>query len=295
MSERSIPTLPLPISQGGTGNPTGLLRPPAGTATAGTAPLVLLPGPLLAVPEAGAVERFDDVVYVTNAAGVRQALAKDPSWRVLDIQDDFVSGSTEAGEIGTWGWTPNGTGAPSHLDGIANHPGILSIPTGATTNQYTTISLRTGSVSYRMLATELDYFGYIINIPTITSIDVSIGFGANAIAQANLGGDSVYFSFTPGTSAFWRTVTRLAGAATTTASTVTVTAGNWYLLEAFRDTATGNWSFYINGALVTTHSATLPTAAVGPTLYVNPTSDAIREVQIDWSRLRSKVYTQRWT
>lgn len=59
----------------GVTNPTALLHLPAGTASAGTAPLKITSGTVLTTPENGAVE-YDGTNYFATSGGVRYTLAK---------------------------------------------------------------------------------------------------------------------------------------------------------------------------------------------------------------------------
>jgi hypothetical protein len=70
----------------GNGDKPSILRLKAGTAVAGTAPLKFTSGPLLATPEAGAMEFLDGRWYITGSA--RQ--------RVIDRTGDVLTASVNA-------------------------------------------------------------------------------------------------------------------------------------------------------------------------------------------------------
>lgn len=103
-------------------------------------------------------------------------------------------------------------------------------PTGITRVRIIAGSLSSGSQRYELLVG-------IFNVLTTTS---SAGSGA-------------WFQYVDSASAQWQTVTYNGTTRETQTTAVTYTNGNEYTLE-IRHTSTSTFAFYINGALVTTHS-----------------------------------------
>ncbi len=90
--------------------------------------------------------------------------------------------------------------------------------------------------------------------------------------------------------AFWRTVTSNGTSATTTTTTTAIAANTAYELVAEVNSAGTAIRFWINGALVATHTATLPGAstALGCTARLRTlaaASRALRLGRLTWSTL----------
>jgi hypothetical protein len=215
----------------------------------------------------------------------------------FDLADEFLLTGAEAGEIGQLGWNQSaaGTAVISHQDGTAEHPGITRVQSGTTSGNNTRIHLGGGQAMPVILATQVSYFGFLVRVPTITTLEIRIGLGQD-LSAANFGSAGVFFEFNPTGSANWRTYTRAASTNDgPTDTTVAVTANNWYLLEALRIPSSGNWEFFINRVRRTTHSTQKPAVALNVGAIVQTGAAAARNVDIDWFRLRPVVLGQRWT
>ena len=136
----------------------------------------------------------------------------------------------------------------------------------------------------------------IVAVPTITTVTCKWGFGVDvSVATAGqLGTAGAWFEFDSASAANWRTNTRQASSSTTNASSVAVTAGNWYQLDMVR-LQNGNVQFAINGALAFTHTTTLPTTAGQFGFLVQTGTTAARNLDIDYFAKRYLRNANRWT
>ncbi|WP_230685343.1 hypothetical protein, partial [Streptococcus pneumoniae] len=73
-------------------------------------------------------------------------------------------------------------------------------------------------------------------------------------SQTTAAGTGAWFQYDDSASAQWQTVTYNGTTRETQTTAVTVSLATEYTLEV-RHTSASAWSFYINGALVTTHTA----------------------------------------
>jgi hypothetical protein len=222
------------------------------------------------------------------------------------IHEEFFTGvqgtgtATEAGEsVGSYNWrsTANGTAASTSPAGVADHPGIIQLVTGAVAGNDTRLHLGNTATDDIYPFSDIRYFGALVRTLDNTSNRIKVGMGVDLGdgTVAAWGTDGVFFEFDTATNANWRTHTRAASTTTTNTTGVAVTNNEWDLLEAFRLT-NGNWSFWINEALVFTHSATLPTSVMANVGFFVETQVAVaRNLQIDWCSLRTARLGQRYT
>jgi hypothetical protein len=206
------------------------------------------------------------------------------------LTDEFTNGNDNvAGEIGALGWTGGNVGNSVSVAGVANHPGIWRMTTAATTND----APRIHTASDEFFLADVERAQYIVrpNSGTATMF-VRVGFADNTTgSEAAVG---CYFSFDPGTSANWRTVTRLDGTnITTNTTTIAYTTGTWYFLEIRRNGA--NEEFYINNVLQFTHSTNIPTGIMAPMMLIKTNEAVAKSIDVDFFTMKSAAWGQRWT
>lgn len=224
----------------------------------------------------------------------------------LNIFDDFFSGvcgtgtATEAGEhVGTWNWrsTANGTAASTSPASVASHPGIIQLVTGSTSGNDTRLHLANAATDDIIPYQDVRYMAFLVRTTDNTSNRIKCGLGTDLGdgTVAAWGAEGVFFEFDTATNANWRTHTRNASTSTTNTTSVAVTNNEWDLLEAYQLTG-GNWSFWINEALVFTHSANLPTTALANIgVFVETQTAAARNVQVDSIAFQTARLGQRYT
>jgi hypothetical protein len=209
-------------------------------------------------------------------------------------EDEFVVGSaagTGTALFGELNWSVSGAGTVSTTitTGVTDHPGILTIGTGGTSGNNSIIRLGNGLATDILVANQIEYFCFLIRIPTITNIVTRVGLFNNmtttgsgttytGTSPTNTG--SVYFTFDSSVNAALQFFTSFAGTTSTAVNTVTVAAATWYLIEAFYNGTT--WTPVVNGTTYTAQSSNIPTSAVNVGLMVNTLSANTRSVDFDF-------------
>lgn len=222
--------------------------------------------------------------YVLTTKGA----SANPEWaasggsteKILNLTDDFMSGSLEDGEVGSLGWGFTVTGAVTRVASAANHPGILKLATGATTNNTAYMFPSATSSDSLILPTDLWEQTFIVYLDTIANIRIQIGANTNIASEAT--NYQAYFGFDTSTDTYWMMCS--AGATQSRVAT-DVTPGNaWYKLKIKR-TAAGV-EFYINDVLKGTETTKVPVSLnMTYGLYIKTLAEAAAYVSIDFSNL----------
>lgn len=216
----------------------------------------------------------------------------------FDGIDEFLAGSTETGEIGAQGWntTASGTAANAQQAGEASHPGIWRAQSGTTSGNNSRIHLGNAVTTGILIPADVARLQFIVRVPTVTTVTMKVGLGqdVSVATAAQWGTAGAFFELDSASSANWRTITRQASASTTNTSGSAVTAGNWFVLEMVR-LQNGNWQFAVNGTVIFTHSANLPTTACNIGLLVQTGTAAARNADIDFYGINFAPMSQRYT
>lgn len=188
------------------------------------------------------------------------------------------------------------SGSPSNtqVTGIVDHPGILSLGTGTANTNSTRIHLGVTAATGVILPNQVEYFAFLIRIPTITTLQVTIGLGQD-ISSLTFGTDGVWFQFNPATSANLQFTSRAAGVAqATVTNTLAVTANTWYLCEAFYNGTT--WTPVVNGVQYTALTTQLPsTVAVNVGAAVAITAGSSRTLHLDYFAMYTRELGARYS
>lgn len=204
--------------------------------------------------------------------------------------DEFMLTSVTAGGIKVFGdlgftETSGGTAANSVQSGTADHPGIIRIGTGGTNGNNTRLHMGNAVTSTIIMANQVEYFAFLIRIPTITTITSLWGLGTD-ISSTTFGTAGVWFQFASGTSSSLQFITRNASTSSTAVNTVTFAAATWYLCEAVYNGTT--WTPYVNGTAYTAQSSNIPTVAVNAGIAVQTGVNQTRTIDIDMFSMMSR-------
>jgi len=152
----------------------------------------------------------------------------------------------------------------------AGHPGIsrMRIFAAAAANTFHGWTAGPGSGNRSIFITDIAKVGYRFRVSLITGLSFAIGLGVGVATSGSSSGpfvgimsvDYAAFSWDPAVNANLQCVTRSSVTAltTTTTTAVTLASATWYDFEIERDSG-GTLRFYLNGALVATHSTNTPT------------------------------------
>jgi hypothetical protein len=247
----------------------------------------------LPLGEAGTVLQSDGTDVVYGPVGIQGLyFYNQHEWRdqfIAPTVDAAVGGVAAGTQIGQLGWNGPAAAQVANQTGETAHPGIVRVTSGTATGVSTPLSL--GSV----ILADIGYAAAIVRIPTITAAPFRFGL-KRTVGGAGEAVRGIYFSFLPASSANWRTVTRDGGGITVNTSAVPVVAGNWFLLEIFRNGA-GDVDFYVNTALVATHSANIEAAEGFPVFEIETTAAGVaKTMDVDFFWMQTIVpLAQQWT
>jgi len=209
----------------------------------------------------------------------------EPAWDHTILFDEFIGCSEEDGEHGELGWSSDGTGSTTFPDAESGHPGILRITTGTSSGNGRRMYLGDNYNDQPVIYTsDLDRVSFLVRLPSVTAIEVSIGIGEFFHLTA-LGDDSAFFYFNSSYT-YWYSYTRTGGVTTNNATDITPGAGTWYLLEIERADA-NTWKFYIDETLKQTHTTNLPSGAMNVGILCSTTATGAKDCDIDWFRLKT--------
>lgn len=215
----------------------------------------------------------------------------------VTLVDEFM-GSIENGEIGNLGWSFFGTSAVlSNISSIwsANNPGIKRLATEAVINSPAVLLLSSSVTGTIVDADNLFDVTYVIQLPSVAGLTYRVGI-ANDFTNYAAMTDGAWFVFTTTATGQenaamsitkWVTVTRSGGTVTYNNTTIAnTTATTTYKLRIVRTTASAI-DFYIDGILMFTHTANLPTINVIPGLYIeSQTAVTSKTFEIDYFKLK---------
>ena len=218
---------------------------------------------------------------------------------VVDETDEFLNFGQEDGELGDLGWhfTGGGTTSVGNSDqAVADHPGIISLHTGATTNNTARMHLGNKVDTVVVSPSELDRMVWIVQIQAtpINNMNFRMGLCSDFSTVSTGGIDVVCIDYTASVSPNWRCFTRKAGTETRTTTTVPVNALGWYKLEIVR-TSGGDFQFYINDVLVATHSTNQPIVMLNVGVMITNSTGADKILIVDYFRMKTKTLGNRYT
>lgn len=202
---------------------------------------------------------------ILSGAGVSLA-------RGFEIWDDFIVDISSGSGPWPWDKTLTGSGAAAAgVTGEADAPGILRLTSGTTTSG-------NAGVIYGATDAAVQFNPFIVGGGEIIfearvrfsaapdgtdSFSSRFGLGSDADGAPT---DGIYFS-TSSTAAEFVGVTRAGGSSTLTAAFGTIAAATWYYLKIIVSADGTTVDFYIDGVLVATSIAGIPTA--GMSLLMN--------------------------
>ena len=179
--------------------------------------------------------------------------------------DDFLN-NADADEAGALGWavTNTGTGTPPDtITGVANHPGIIQLGTGATGTTRSCIHLGLNGIP-PVLTLGGIVFTTSVRVGAVTGFSRFVGGLGDVVNASGDQTNGVYFAFDIAAGeTTWKLITASAGTRTRRDTTITVVAGTWYCLKFTINSAGTSIQASVDGvdlgAAVTTN---IPTVAL---------------------------------
>lgn len=205
------------------------------------------------------------------------------------FQDDFYSDRL-------WGLANSGSGGIASGTWAQQHPGIITLQTGATNPSTSRIFLtRAEGAPGQLIRNEFDLTWIVRPSNSLTSVIHRLGmaddWGPNSLATPT----TDWFGFEVDrinvTDTTWHVITRSGGVETDTDTGVTVSLGSWYRLRLRYSTTGGVNAVDFEVAVGTTVSATaqhttnVPTTALNPGAAVRSASAANKGMDLDYFSL----------
>ena len=200
-----------------------------------------------------------------------------PYRATMQLQDDFITGNG-SGAWGVLGWTSAGTLTIQGSE--ANRPGILRIDTGAVSGTQARISF-SNSGAIDPASNHSDLWTARLNT---NDANTTLRIGQGNSVAASPPGNGIYFEKLDADTN-WFCVTRAAAVQTRNDSGVAV---NTNFNTFFISRNSSGVAFYINGALVCSHSTNIPTQFISPFAFIINSAAAAKTVDIDYFEV--KVY-----
>lgn len=183
--------------------------------------------------------------------------------------------------------------------GIARHA-TGTTATGRTAMRLSSSAIRFSGGTY--------FFETMVRVPTLSTpaerFQFIVGFADTETAANQV--DGAYFLYDEGgvstgstAAAYWQTVTVSNSSRTfnTSLTQTTVTANQWYRLGIEVNATGTSVAFYIDGSLVATHTATIPTASGRETsvmsLLIKSVGTTSRNVDVDYINAVAELTTAR--
>lgn len=201
---------------------------------------------------------------------------------VTILRDEFASGSTTSGSIGTLNWffgNVAGSGSGTNQTASGDHYGIYRITSGAITSDEVQMQLSSFFGPWDTI-TNWDYY-YIVSIPTVTSVRAVVGLLTSYSGGATTNRITARFD-TSVPDSVWRFETCSAGVCTTGDSTITPTAGSWHRIR-IRSTVAGTIRFSVDGETEVVQNTNVPSVStLLPAATVLTRTTAARSLDLDW-------------
>jgi hypothetical protein len=189
-----------------------------------------------------------------------------PSKTRYKLFDHFEAAGTQTTTLGNIGGSAayavlSGTGAGTSQNGLTtNARGSCACSTGTTTTGYCAASFLNSYLVFTAATSDI-WFGARVQIPILSTSgeQFAVRVGIFPTFASGAPTEGLYFRVNHGDTV-WHAVSVRATVESDTASSVTVTAGQWYNLR-IRYAPNGNWTFYIDGVSVASGSTNKPTDA----------------------------------
>lgn len=233
---------------------------------------------------------------VTAAAGLMSIEDKDLQFasRMRSVYgSDFENGFTAGAPFTTL--VSGASAANNALASEAGHHGILQCVTGSTTTGRAGVA--TGFATAILPADGEIHMTAVVRVPTLSTAGeefaVFVGCANTAAAPITRGFGFYYDRLGNGTN--WRAYSDSGGAGEHNAdSGIVVNAGQWYRLDAILNAAGTQCDWYIDGVLVSTASANLPSATIAMAAYIlKSAGSTTRPLDIDLFAVRKTLTTPR--
>lgn len=194
----------------------------------------------------------------------------------IELQDEFITGIASSGSVGNLGWNTSGTIAAAISE--TNRLGIFQLTTTAVSGTVARINWFTATSIDPALPTSIIW---VVRLNT-NDANTTVRIGASNNPSANPPNEGIYFEKLDADTN-WFCVTRAASAQTRTDSTIAVSTS--FATFSYVRNSSGV-AFSINNAQVCSHTATIPTVFVEPSLYIINSAVAAKTLDVDYFQMK---------
>lgn len=188
---------------------------------------------------------------------------------IIALQDEFISGGSGSGVLGSLGWVSGG-GTASITTSLPPNIGILQRATGTTPGTIARMQLNTSSF---LLSTSYNYDQIWIARAVSIDSDIAIRIGTSADWTVDPPSHGVYLEKLYADTN-WFCVSRRNGSTETRVDTGVAVSTNFFKFRTIFTTGVGSL-LYINDVLVCTITTNLPNQLITPgSQVINQTTDS---------------------
>ncbi len=199
------------------------------------------------------------------------------------LQDDFLSGGTGVGNVGSLGWAFAGF-TTTFIVSEANRPGIARFTTAATNPSTGGVYSRSGAAIATILGNQpFDLYAVIrphVNAGAMTASLWRVGLSPDH-SHTGTPADAMYFEKLAA-DVNWFAVTRAGGAETRTNTGIGVTSNAWYLMRIRREVVNGPVIFNINDGADISHTTNLTAVAMQMGATARTTEAVAKIIDLDY-------------
>lgn len=207
------------------------------------------------------------------------------------FEDDFLTPSTEAGEVGGLGWSVLGS-TPSILDSEGDHPGIVRSTTNNASSG-TTARLALGRVDVANINRQLWVVRFASSVNSV-AMTIGLTLGTSPGIENTNG---AYFSFNVQGGSNLRAVTRNNSGMTVTPLSYIPLIGSWMeLVMIFSPIGSPNKiEFYINGQLSAIHTNNIATqTTLNSIINIENQEASAHSIDIDYFYMSMNGFDRRY-
>lgn len=216
---------------------------------------------------------------VSLASGTKYVYVVDAGLWLGIERDDFTSqGLVTTGNVSNLSWAFASTGTLAFLNGVAGHPGILRIPSSATSGTIARFRRSSSDTVTQISPASVVALRWVVRLPAITSMAARIGLSDNW-NSTTLGSNGIWFEYAAAASANWRYATRASATGTPVDSTLAVAANTWY--ELIMLVSSNAVAFFVNGNLIGTSTTNIPTAVLAIGAHIVPSVNTATNIDVD--------------
>lgn len=234
---------------------------------------------------------------LTNCTGLpfNSGISGYASEDIFVLRDDFPGGAGTTGQIGSHGWRLQnivGTGSSSALVSESNHPGIVTVASGATSGNSTCIALGNagGAGVFNFPATEAEWV-CTFRLPSIADVAFYVGLGGDEGGLVTSGFSTRYIALGFDTAApetnFKYICYNNDGSITRTDSGLAADTA-FHTVKCVRASAS-SVTFTIDDAYSATVSAEVPTGAIAPMCQIKTNTTGAKTLHVDYYGIFQKL------